>query len=205
MKTSHCQWLEIMPGDTRYQFGEYRVDRNSELNVPVTIPFDTAFDIAPKVVVWLSGFQMAANNEKWYLTLTPGEPTPTDFDLTVSAPHAALYQATISWFAYKASDSPEIQGGTFSTTAELWVHSAHENNVLSDNTGETNFDTAFGSPPRIIQGFSSLKISNTNIITVKVLDPTNIENDSFKWKVHTRGDTICDEAVVSYLAICDPA
>lgn len=203
MAENGCNWLEIMPGDTRYRSGEYRVNRRSVLTAVLPVVFDGSFaaGVTPKVVVWLSGFQMAADDH-WYLSVTVAQATHTGFDLNVDAPYAALHQATICWFAYEETDPHSIQSGTFSAT-DVNVEQQDYTTSIKE-TARATFGDHFTSPPRIIQGISSLKIGNGPVMTLQVHDATAIDATGFNWKVGSWGATECSEVGVSYLAILDP-
>lgn len=204
MSSNGCNWLEIMPGDSRYQFGEFRVHRRTALTSPQGIVFDPPFptDHIPNVVVWISGFQMAADND-WHLSVTATDCTEVGFNLKVNAPRAALHQATISWFAYDPLTQDTVQSGTFEASDINREHQTYNRSIKKE--GEARFGRAFPRAPRVIQGISKLEISRGPCITVEVHDPIQILTHSFRWKVGSWGETVCNKVGVSYLAICDPA
>lgn len=206
MSRNDCNWLGIAPGDTRYRSGEYQVHRHSVINAVLPITFSQPFLGVPIVVVWLSGFQMHANHAR-HLSVAAEVPTINGFSLRVAAPHAALYQAKICYFAYMAAD-PNIRSGTFNA-ANINLGQA---NKSIENTvhGTVNFNPVFphGTDParvRIIQGLSSFRIPHRPVITMEIYGAADINVNSFRWRVGSWGEMQCENVGVSYLAILDPA
>lgn len=204
MSSNGCNWLEIMPGDARYQFGEFRVTRRTVRNAAQPIVFDTPFPDGhvPNIVVWLSGFQMAANSD-WNLSVSSANPTVTGFNLAINVPNAALHQATISWFAYDPVTQNTIRNGTFEASNINTAHQDYTNSVKKE--GDAAFTTALPRIPRVIQGINNLQITRRPCITVEAHDPTAISTTGFHWKIGSWGETVCNRVGVSYIAFCDPA
>lgn len=207
MSDNGCNWLAVSPGDTRFRTGTYRINRRS-LALPeggyapaVTLPvvYDASFPsgMQPTVVVWLSGFQMAAD-DRWHLAVSADAVSATGFSLVVSAPHASLYQATIAWFAYEPGAA---ESGRFEEEKVNAEQADYETTERKNK--EVLFETPFDAVPAVMQGVCSVEFDESPCITVQVYDPTVVKPEGFSYSIGTWGCTVCDKVGVAYLALGD--
>lgn len=209
MSDNGCNWLAVSTGDTRFRSGTYRINRRS-LAIPggegyaptATLPvvYDAPFrpGTQPIVVVWLSGFQMAAHG-RWYLGVAADAVSATGFSLVVSAPHAWLYQATVAWFAYVPGAA---RSGGFEATAVNAEQGDYGTSLRKE--GEVVFEAPFGGVPVVMQGVCSVEMAESPCVTVQVYRPTVVTAEGFSWKVGTWGRTVCDRVGVAYVALDNP-
>lgn len=209
MSDNGCNWLAVSPGDTRFRSGTYRINRRSlalsggqgyATSATLPVVYDAPFPpgTQPTVVVWLSGFQMAAN-DLWHLGVAADAVSATGFSLKVSAPHAWLYQASIAWFAYVPGAA---RSGRFQETGVNAEQGDYGTSLRKK--GEVLFETPFEGVPVVMQGVCSVEMAESPCVTVQVYDPTEVTAEGFRWKVGTWGQTVCDKVGVAYVALDNP-
>lgn len=195
-----CTWLAVTPGDRRYRSGEYRINKQP-LSTDLPVKFDPEFPVGTdvKVVAWLSGFQMAVGDD-WDLSVIAEEPTPDGFKLTALARHAALLEATISWFAYDTTDR-HIQSGSFESTESVPSGRTFTDRVFEK--GQASFSPHFTSIPRVIHGISSLHVASGGVMSLELNKELVATREGFPWSMGSWGSTRCQQLGATYVAICD--
>lgn len=114
-----CTWLVVGNNDPAYQCGQFSTQKDHPRNKPQQltssrIVFPRRYTVAPKVVVWLSKFDMNTK-EHWRVRAYATDITKSGFELHIDTwDNTELYSGTAFWFAYPTG-KVGIMSGSYST------------------------------------------------------------------------------------------
>lgn len=191
-----CTWLAIAPEDPNFRSGTHRLTRRSVKPNITKIPF-AAFGSKPHVVVWLSGFQMASNQD-WGVRVHATEIENDSFKLNVEPKRGAvLHQVLVSWVAFVST--PSMTSGSAST--ELTRSGSGCVKVVKEVEAVFDSELAAGACPKVLQGINWLEVDRNHPIRIKLRDPVAADNTKMKLTMVTWQDTIVHKVGVTYIAI----
>lgn len=188
-----CAWLELGPRHRDFQSGTFNTEeyrpwwRNPEGNNTRQIIFSHPYEVAPKVVVWLSRIDLGSDNN-WRIRAFATDITRTGFTLHIDTwGGSKLFTAGASWVSYRAG-MEGVDSGTFAISTR------------SERSYATFRDGGFTSPPRVMVGLNSLDIKCDHNLRV-ALGTVSVDEEGMMWYMRTWGDTTLYSAGASYLAL----
>lgn len=196
---SACAWLEIGASDPDFQFGRFSTLENCPWDTQACnkgwVGFSRPYDTPPKVVVWLTAFDMG-REKHWRLKAYASDITGTGFKIHIDTwDDTVLRSATASWVAYTAGRTG-ICSGSFSTT-----DMRSKDHPQRFNNGYSTFPTgAFTATPRIFMAISSIYISRDANMRLKV-KASSLTAAGMMWHLDSWSDTILYTASASYIAL----
>lgn len=160
MYSAGCTWLPISKPDRDFQHGSVAIKPNQLVQ---KITFGQEYVSAPKVVVWLKGFDIE-RNANWHLSVNATYVTTRGFTLKGEVwGGTQLYGhgMKVAWIAYPAS-RPNIDSGRFHTS-ELreW------RNVRHEHSKTVTFDKGFGRAPRVYFALNRIDFTNNGNLSIK--------------------------------------
>ncbi|KAI9791552.1 MAG: hypothetical protein M1833_001508 [Piccolia ochrophora] len=156
------------------------------------ITFTKTFPNPPKVVVWLSGFDLGKDGN-YRLKAEASDITRTGFTLKLETwGDTVLTSAEAAWIAF-ASTVPGLVSGKYSTDdVRPW------NKPTLVTTGEAKFDRAFAKPPRVVAAISSIDYAKGKNLRLKM--PIQATTTGLTWGLNTWDDSVLYSATAQYLA-----
>lgn len=195
-----CTWLEVEADDPDFQFGTFTTLDDHPCAKPQMlttrlIAFPQQYSQPPKVVVWLTGFDIK-RNKTWRVKAYATCITATSFTIHIDTwDDTVLFSGTASWIAYPA-DKANIYSGSFNT-----IDVRPSNPTQHMNSAYANFGTGvFSTPPRVILAINSIDISCKRNLRLEAR-ASSVSAAGMTWHLNSWGDTNLYTAGASYIAI----
>lgn len=198
--TAACTWLEVEATDPDFQFGEFNTLDDHHWTKPQTlttrlINFPRRYPVPPKVVVWLTAFDMK-HDKNWRVKTFATNITATSFTIHIDTwADTVLYSAVASWIAYPA-DKPNIFSGSFNTMDVRRWDSPQLQNSAYVQFGRN----VFSKPPRTMLAINWIDISQEQNLRLEVKSSA-VTVDGMCWHLNSWADTILYSAGGSYIAL----
>lgn len=200
LHSAACTWLEVEANDPDFQFGTFNTLDDHPWSKPQTlttrlINFPHRYPVPPKVVVWLTAFDMK-HDKNWRIKTFATNITATSFNIHIDTwADTVLYSAAALWIAYPA-DKPNIFSGSFNTMdMRPWDSPQHQNSAY------VKFGhNVFSKPPRTVLAINWIDISNEQNLRLEVKSSA-VTVDGMSWHMNSWGDTTLYSAGASYIAL----
>ncbi|KIW29918.1 uncharacterized protein PV07_05703 [Cladophialophora immunda] len=169
--TAVCTWIAAPPysavNTTQYQVGHWSTLEShprgqTQAETSSRISFGYKFDVAPHVVLWIDGFEMASARD-WRL-----KTYATDIDLTGFTIHidtwndTILYVGNASWVAWPAS-TPNVVTGVMEPAHVHDLGLVGVNYTFGDRVHvDWPQDVKTGNIPTVLSGFGSFDVDNNS-------------------------------------------
>lgn len=195
-----CTWLEVEAEDPDFQFGTFTTLDDHPCAKPQMlttrlIAFPQQYSKPPKVVVWLTGFDIK-RNKNWRVKTYATCITATGFTIHIDTwADTVLFSATASWIAYPA-DKANIFSGSFNTTDVRPSSPTQHKNSAYASFGTNIFTT----PPRIILAINSIDISCKRNLRLEA-KASSVSTAGMTWHLNSWDDTCLYTAGASYIAV----
>lgn len=189
-----CVWLDISKHSTDFQFGTFSTGRLNKDNV-LDVQFKGwQFDSVPKIVTWLSGFDVDKSAiSRIFVQAT--NVTTAGFKLHVGTwLNSIVYDATVAWIAVP-SDRSNMTAGNFDPGVVQGKPGVQHSKKIT-------FDKPFKRAPRVVVALNKIDISNNFSLRVLV-SATDITTEGVTLNIAPWLDTVLYGAGLSYLAIED--
>jgi hypothetical protein len=194
-----CTWLEIAPGDTDIQWGnfntmEVRSWDDPQMKASKVITYARPFSSSPNIVVWLYSLDMKKSHN-WRLTAYVSEITATSFRIHIDTwGDSVLYSAGATWIAY-SGDNPNITGGAFNTgEVRPW------NKPQAKQRKNLDFPKPFNVNPKVFVALNTIDVDCEHNLRLSV-SVNDLWSTGMTWDISSWGDTILYSAGASYIAI----
>lgn len=195
-----CAWLEVEANHPDFQFGTFTtLDDHTYAKPQILttrlIAFPQQYSQPPKVVVWLTGFDIK-RDKAWRVKTYATRITATSFTIHIDTwADTVLFSATASWIAYPA-DKANIFSGSFNT---MDVRPCNPTN--HKNSAYVNFGTnIFSATPRIILAINNIDISGKKNLRLEA-KASSVSAAGMNWHLDSWADTILFSAGASYIAM----
>lgn len=190
-----CTWLEVGANDLDLQFGGFStLDDHSRIR-PQTltsrqIDFPRRYSAPPKVVVWLTAFDIS-REKNWRVKTYATDITATSFRIHIDSwSDTVLYAAAATWVAHP-EDKAGIFSGSFNT---MDITSSPQIN----HSAYAKFgDNVFSTPPRAIN-WIDIDCRKNLRLEVKTSSITAV---GMTWHMNSWADTVLYGAGGSYIAL----
>lgn len=141
--------------------------------------FEKVFDAEPKVVVWLTGVQMA-RDRLWGVRAVATKVTKTGFTVGVEAlGDSFIYAAGVAWVAY-SSDNVGVRSGEFQTEEDGgWSH------ALVKSEGMEELNNQLEGVPRIMVAVQEIVVDVGEELKIQV--GVTGEQKKVGWDVNIEG------------------
>lgn len=195
-----CTWLEVEANDPDFQFGTFSTLDDHPWTKPQTlttrfITFPRRYPAPPKIVVWLTAFDMK-REKYWRVKTYATNITATSFTIHIDTwCDSVLYSAAASWIAYPA-DKENISSGSFNTMDVRRCDSPQP-----QNSGYVKFgNNTFSKPPRTIMAINWIDISNKQNLRLEV-KASAVTATGMTWHMNSWAGTTLYSAGASYIAL----
>lgn len=182
-----CCWLDVSKHSRDFQFGSFQTGDLTNKEAVHDVRFKGQYGCVPKVVAWLSAFDIGIADES-RLQAFASEVTTTGFKLRVITwGDSRVHGTGISWIAVPY-DRPNMTAGQFTLQGP------------GGASTEITFDKRFTHTPRILVALNKLDTSRRFNLRVQV-KAKNITKDGMTLSIETWSNTILHGAGAAYIAI----
>lgn len=208
--TARLQWLAVPPeitvNTTQYQAGhastlQSRLRGSSHDNTTLHVTFPYKFDVAPSVVVWIDGVEMASRTGSgdWRLRTYSSDVDLSGFTMHIDTwNNTELYVGNASWIAYSGA-STNVMSSSLRTsnvqpldsTNYTWGEVVHADWPDLVKTGKA---------PVVLAAFGMFDIDNNSLLRFSALD-ANVTADGIDMEIAGAEQTRFRDGEVPYIAI----
>ena len=193
-KDTHTNWLDVLALGRNFQCGSFNSTGVAQSRIYFTIPFDTA----PKVVVWLNGFNIASTGASYRVSASPSDITPSSFVIDIASWGDTIFHGASAYWIAIPSNQSDITSGIFNTE-EVRPWAVWQLN----NSKSITFDKPFPTIPRVVAAFHGLDMGGSANIRARVTI-SDVSTTQFIWHLDSWSDTVFYDAWASYIAAIDP-
>jgi hypothetical protein len=193
LHSADTNWLDVLALRRNFQCGSFNSTGVASSRIYFSIPFDTA----PKVVVWLNGFNIASTGASYRVTASPTDITPTSFVIGISSWGDTIFHGASAYWIAIPSNQSDITSGIFNTEEvrpwPVW---------RLNNSRSIIFDKPFPTIPHVVAAFHGFDIGSQANIRARVTI-SDVSTTQFIWHLDGWDDTVFYNAWGSYIATLD--
>jgi hypothetical protein len=192
-------WVEAEDTDFEFQMGTFDTlslhpwDKPQQKN-EARINFSTPYDEAPNVMVWISGFDIAAGHN-FRLAVSADAIDKAGFTIHLDTwADCVLYAANASWIAYPKKKAGVLSGSDSTYAYRPWYPAQEKN-----GRKVTFPKGAFDKTPKVFAALSLIDFDSAKNMRVKSFVDA-VSADGFTWHGDSWADTLCYGVGVSWIA-----